>query len=730
MKTSAFVLPWLLLACANALEAGSRVTLSLDGVWQVQDSVAGDAIPDTWHHTVPVPGLANLAEPVFPDVDRYDSRELIDNRIRAGHLSEAARIAAGGVSRQQRNYFWYRRTFRASPARQVAILKIAKAQFGIVAWVNRRRVGEHLSCFTAAYFEISRAIRWDGDNEIIIRVGAHPGVLPSSVPTGTDLEKLKWTPGIYDRVSLFLSDNPVVETVQVAPRLRPAGVLVEAVVRNFGPATTFRLAHAVREWRTGREVARSAGREVRLGAGAWVTVREEIQLPGARLWSPEDPFLYVVTSRTSGDSVDTRFGVREFRFDTATKRAYLNGQPYFLRGTNITLHRFFEDPLCGGLPWDPGWVRRLLGEIPKRLHWNAMRFAIGPVPGFWFDIADEVGLLIQNEFPIWTGEPGEIRSERWKEWSAEVLEAQFREYMRDHWNHPSQAIWDAANETDSPMLRDRIVPAVRTLDLSNRPWDNGYNFPSAPDDPVEDHPYLFFRVYEGGDFRMAELEQMTGAKSSYRPHPTAHAALLNEYGWLWLTRDGTPTQLTRRVYDGLLGPSASPRERLELNGYLLAGLTEFWRAHRNFAGVLHFVYLTGSYEGAYTSDAFRDVQRLELHPTFESWVGEAFRPLGVYINYWQEAIGRGASREYAVMMINDHPQPVSGTLVLAFVTEEGAEMTRVSTPFQLAATGAHTYGLTLPAPAAPGRYLLRATAQPEGAPGSGPTRSRRKVRVD
>jgi beta-galactosidase/beta-glucuronidase len=37
---------------------------------------------------------------------------------------------------------------------------------------------------------------------------------------------------------------------------------------------------------------------------------------GARLWSPEDPFLYVVESSTGGDSAVTRFGLREFRFDT------------------------------------------------------------------------------------------------------------------------------------------------------------------------------------------------------------------------------------------------------------------------------------------------------------------------------------------------------------------------------------------------------------------------------
>jgi len=50
-------------------------------------------------------------------------------------------------------------------------------------------------------------------------------------------------------------------------------------------------------------------------------------------------------------------------------------------------------------------VRRLLGEIPKQMHWNYFRFCIGPVPDRWLEICDEVGLLIQNEFFVWTGDP-------------------------------------------------------------------------------------------------------------------------------------------------------------------------------------------------------------------------------------------------------------------------------------------------------------------------------------
>ena len=77
---------------------------------------------------------------------------------------------------------------------------------------------------------------------------------------------------------------------------------------------------------------------------------QTLKIPDAHLWSPEDPFLYVVESSTGGDSFETRFGMREFKFDAATRRAYLNGKIYYLRGSNITLHRFLEDPLCRDLP--------------------------------------------------------------------------------------------------------------------------------------------------------------------------------------------------------------------------------------------------------------------------------------------------------------------------------------------------------------------------------------------
>ena len=706
----------LALAAAVLPAAAERVTMRLDGTWEVADGMDPGAPPAAYAHRVPVPGLTHQADPPFPDVDRFDTVEGLAKKVRLKLLPESALVNSTGVARQNRNYFWYRTKFQPQVRREVAILRVGKAQFGTAVWLNGKKIGEHAGCFTAGYFNLTEAVNWTGGNELVVRIGAHPAALPGSDPTGTDNEKILWTPGIYDTVSLVLCDNPAIESVQVAPRLKTSDVLVQIKVKNHGAARTVTLANRVREG-GGQAVTR----RITLAAGEERTVLETVVLPNPRLWSPEHPSLYTLETTTGAsgaaaktDSLTTRFGFREFRFDTATKRAWLNGKPYFLRGSNITLHRFFEDPLSKGLPWDEAWVRKLLGDIPKRMHWNAFRFCIGPVPDRWLDLADETGLLIQNEFFVWGYR---------KQWDMPEMIRQYREWLRDNWNHPSVAVWDAQNETRADELSE-IIRAVRGDDLSNRPWENGYNLPVGPDDPIEDHPYEFNAL--GRSFQPTDLERMTGAKSTNSAHPSGHPVLINEYGWLWLNRDGSPTELTKDVYARLVGENSTAEQRFEAYAYYLGGLTEFWRAHRNAAGVLHFVYLTCSYPGVYTADHWRNLEKLELEPHFADYMGEAFRPLGVYLNFWQPKIAAGA-RRFPVMLVNDEAEPARGKLALTLAAADGGELARAERPFEVPGLGQQTYQIDLAVPARAGACLVTASAVREGSP---PTISRRKAIVE
>lgn len=710
---------------SNAFGAGREVII-LNGEWEIDESVGEEPLSMEFKHTVPVPGLVNLSKPNFKDVDLFDSMELIANRIRQGKLPESARIHTSGIPRQQRNYFWYRKTFHAPDKRNAAILKVNKAQFGTAVWLNGEKIGEHSGCFTAGYFDLSQTIKWNSKNELLIRVGAHPGVLPDNYPAGTDFEKLKWTPGIYDDVSVYFADNPVIEYVQVAPRLATSDILVQTKLKNYGKGGTFAVSQIVYD---GDEiVGRASDLVVFLKENEEKTILQTVLINNPKLWTPETPRLYRLFTKTSGDSLYTRFGMREFRSDAKTGRFYLNGKVYYLRGSNITLHRFFEDPLCGNLPWNEKWVRKLLVDIPKKMNWNSFRFCIGPVPDKWLDIADEAGLLIQNEFFVWTGAPSWDKNYS-RKYDVQEMIKQYGEWLRDNWNHPSVAIWDANNETLEPLFGEKIIPAVRDLDLSKRPWENSYNPPVSPDDPVEEHPYLFYSTAMSGTvkFKMSDLEKMNGDIPG--SNKTNYARLINEYGWLWLNRDGSPTLLTEKLYPLLLGENSTANQRFELNAYLLAGKTEFWRAHRKFAGVLHFVYLTCSYPGVYTSDHFLDVKNLKLNPYFEDYMSQAFKPLGVYINFFQPALTPGESKEFEVYLINDYDFPVSGDLQLILEIKNGRKLCGTNQKFSLEPLGSTVLKLNLKVPDTSAYCVLKAIATPKEGQIS-PTICRRWIKVE
>ena len=180
-------------------------------------------------------------------------------------------------------------------------------------------------------------------------------------------------------------------------------------------------------------------------------------------------------------------------------------------------------------------------------------YCIGFPPESWYRIADEEGLLIQDEFPIWSvfAKPGEL--------DGDELDTEFAEWMQERWNHPCVVIWDACNETYSGET-GKAIRKVRGLDYSHRPWDNGWGEPVDAGDADEAHPYHF--IFGPRRFRMDQLALDPGTKAGLLiAQPFAaeklkrnNPLIINEYGGLWLNRDGTPTALTRDVYRYLLGP--------------------------------------------------------------------------------------------------------------------------------------------------------------------------------
>jgi hypothetical protein len=377
-----------------------------------------------------------------------------------------------------------------------------------------------------------------------------------------------------------------------------------------------------------------------------------------------------------------------------------------MRGSNVTLYRFFEDAERGDKPWRAEWVRRLHKAF-RDMHWNSLRYCIGFPPEAWYRIADEEGFLIQDEFPIWNGadKPGL--------YDVGELVREYTEWMQERWNHPCVVIWDACNETRLPETA-KALGQVRGLDLSNRPWDDGYMPPARPGDVQEQHLYHFGNP----KFRLEMIARDPGT-AGWRPGK--NAVVLNEYGWLWLNRDGTPTTLTKDLYRNLLGPHSTTAERRHLYARYLAAETEFWRAHRSCAAVMHFCALGYSRsgdkprpEGGATSDHWADVEKLAWEPEFYDSVRDAFAPVGVMIDAWAAKYAAGAGRRFPVVVVNDLYESWQGTIRFRLLSgsKTFAEQTQAA---QIPALGSGKFTFAIDIPHRPGRYQLEAAlVSPDG----------------
>lgn len=629
-----------------AAPASGRRTISLDGTWQLAEGQV-DQRPARFDRKVPVPGLVDLAQPPF-------APETFKNTKRRFGPEDAALA--------QRSY-WYRREFVLQgevPA--VATLLVRKAAYGSTVYLNGVKVGESLASFTANFYDVRGALRGSGaTNELVIRVGASRASLPPSVPTGWDFEKQSYIPGLFDSIELALSGTPNIVGVQVVPEIGTKQARVKAQVHNAGSPTSAVLRFVVREAKSGKVVGRSESPVQPLAAGEEKTVEVRIPIAHCQLWWPDRPFLYTLEVTSEADRFETRFGMREFRLEPRQGgkpgRAYLNGKIYFLRGSNVTLYRFLEDPERAELPWQADWVR-LLHRRFKEMHWNSLRYCIGLAPELWYRIADEQGFLIQDEFPIWEGG---------RDWPPELkrdeLARQYTAWMQERWNHPCVVIWDAQNESVTTETGAALAQ-VRGLDLSNRPWDNGWSPAMAPSDSSESHPYHFGDPHMTLAKAVADPVGMPWAYANSNPD-NRNAYIINEYGWLWLNRNGTPTTLTKKLYANLAGQEAPPAKLFPLAARLLAAETEFWRCRRQAAGVLHFCGLGYSRPDGQTSDHWLDIKHLVWEPEFYHYVRDAFAPVGLMVDFTKERVlADSKPTTISVVVINDLEKPWHGPVTL------------------------------------------------------------------
>ena len=618
------------LLCSFVLRGqDGRTVISLNGEWEF-DQTEQAFPPKKYTRKIPVPGLIHLATPRVSQYDKFFKKPTDPE------LTEQFNFLERDYTPM---YNWYKKNIFIDKQLQESqlTLTIKKSQYTTHVYVNGMLAGSSMECYTPIDFNITDAVRFGEKNEILIMVGDRAW-LPSEAAGSTDKEKINYLPGIWDDVFIAATGKIKVDKALFLPSLKNKQVTVKTRLRSYYPPQMLygtsmndscRVEIAIRERVSGKQVAtKTIEGDTKRDNLSYLETTIPLEKPQA--WSPDSPFLYtgeikVFEKDQITDSYSVSFGMRDFTVQG--KFFNLNGEKMYLRGSNITLQRFFEDPDCGNLAWDREWVKKLLVDLPKSISWNAMRICVGIVPDFWYDLCDEYGIMLQNEWFYW-------QNHGWDE----QISKEYTSWVWSDGNHPSIVIWDAINENRDEYIGNILIPRLKQLDPT-RVWDAGYmtsDDMGSSDEMDEPHPYRALTLmhssqlneyFQKNPYDLGSLHNWEGFNQVQN---AGVPQLVNEYGWIWLWRDGRPSKLTLNNYNYYLGENADSNECRELQAYWLQLETEWLRTERSLAGVLAFCHLTNNY--GFTGDWFiNNIRDLEISPAFR-WFKHAFSPQAVFID--------------------------------------------------------------------------------------------------
>ncbi|MDW7695773.1 DUF4982 domain-containing protein [Flammeovirgaceae bacterium SG7u.111] len=186
---------------------------------------------------------------------------------------------------------------------------------------------------------------------------------------------------------------------------------------------------------------------------------KEFTLKQVNLWSPDSPYLYKITSslwvnNKLVDEVVTNYGIRKIEWKNETG-FWLNGKNTKLLG--VCEH--YEGGPVGG-----AWTKPLLRwklELLKKMGVNAIRTAHNPYPPMFYDLCDEMGLLVMDE--IFDGWKRKAREDYGAQAFSSWWEADLTEWMKRNRNHPSIVIYSLGNETRGE-IGEKLVAKCHEID--------------------------------------------------------------------------------------------------------------------------------------------------------------------------------------------------------------------------------------------------------------------------
>ena len=401
-----------------------RDEVCLNGLWDLQCV----AVPASWKS-----GSGIAPELAAPQPDQWEKVKIkIPSAINVNDWGRGSKVGEG----TQRPYTpssvyfpsypehwvrarmgWLCRNFRipADWEQKRVLLHFEAVAGDCVIWVNGKEVCHNFDAHLPFEADVTEYVNRDGENELLVGVRdtklfdqSHPVYkkMGATYPTGSNTDYLL---GIWQDVYLFAVPEIRITDVFVQSWLDKNELKVEVELTNLSSKkANITLNGEVREWinQAGKDILTAPEIKWTLGNTALTMPVTTVvlqkgekkkviitQKPDDKLkyWTPDTPELYTLLLTVNGkkqiyDCKATRFGWRQFK---------IVGDEFQLNGKKIQCFGDIQHPFSAYIcsrRFAYAWYQMI-----KDFGGNAVRPHAQPWPRVYYDLADEMGLMVLDE---------------------------------------------------------------------------------------------------------------------------------------------------------------------------------------------------------------------------------------------------------------------------------------------------------------------------------------------
>ncbi|MBW7927423.1 MAG: hypothetical protein H3C58_04885 [Fimbriimonadaceae bacterium] len=317
--------------------------------------------------------------------------------------------------------------------------------FGAVDWettvlVNGREIGRHTGGYDPFTFMLD-GVEAKRGVELEVRV---KDPVDGPIPRGKQIlnpHGIFYTAvsGIWQSVWLEQVPDRHVTGLRLIPSV--SGDKASLSVRAYTDKNTAAKDMTIRIKDGERVVAEKSGLDPRAVAS--------LDVPNAKLWSPDSPFLYGVEIIVGSDRITSYAGMRSVGMQRNAEghvtALTLNGKPLFQLGPLD--QGWWPDGLYTA-PTDEALAFDI--EVTKKMGFNMIRKHVKVEPARWYYHADRLGVLVWQDMPSFfdlvPSGGGDSWTHHYTTWAQQNYFKELRAMVDAFWNHPSIVCWVPFNE--------------------------------------------------------------------------------------------------------------------------------------------------------------------------------------------------------------------------------------------------------------------------------------------